>query len=463
MIPPIEHPLPRRVVVRPGPLEGTVSVPGDKSIGHRALIIGALADGPCDLVGVPSGEDVLATADAVRAMGGLVHLEPGDHGLDGHVSGPLQPPSEPIDCGNSGTGLRLLAGVAAGMAGATTLTGDESLRARPMGRISRPLRELGARVDGPDDGTRAPLTVHGVIRDGGVLHSEVASAQVKSALLLAAVRAGVGITVTAPLPSRDHTERMLRDMGLPVTHGEPGDDAPASSTTPGSGDPSVGERVVMEPGATPRATTLIVPGDPSSATFWWAAAAVGSRSITTPGVCMNPGRTGALQVLEELGASIVVSEHTPAGSEEVADVTVEAGTGLPGGATMRGRAVVDAIDEIPVLAIVAALSDGGLEVADAAELRAKESDRIASLARLFAALGMQFDARPDGFRVPGGQQPRGGTFDAGLDHRLAMTAAIAATVASEPVTIAGFASTASSYPGFRDDFVQLGGRLEPEQ
>lgn len=431
------------MTVAPGVLAGAVRVPGDKSIGHRALIIGALTDGTCILTGVPASQDVLATAAAVQAMGATVTLGAGSTGLDGTVTGPLGAPDRPIDCGNSGTALRLLAGVAAGIDGTTTLTGDESLLARPMGRVSRPLRALGATVDGPDDATRPPLAVTGVIRDGGSHRSEVASAQVKSALLLAAVRAGVGVTVQSPLPSRDHTERMLRAMGLAVET-----------------DLEDGARVTLSAGV-PAAIPITVPADPSSAAFWWAAAAIGGTVVTTPDVGVNPGRTGILAPLAAFGAAVSIELQDPAGDEPVATVTVDGSGGLTEHTSLGGAQVVDAIDELPILAIVGALGDGGLEVTDAAELRVKESDRIGALERLFTALGMTIQTRPDGFTVPGGQQPRGGTFDAGLDHRLAMSAAIAATVATGPVTIDGFAATGSSYPGFASDFASLGGSIAP--
>jgi 3-phosphoshikimate 1-carboxyvinyltransferase len=312
-----------------------------------------------------------------------------------------------------------------------------------MGRISAPLRELGASVDGPEDGTLAPLTIRGVIRDGGTHRSKIASAQVKSAILLAAVRAGVGVTVTAPLPSRDHTERMLRFMGMDV-----------------QSDTTKGEKVVLVAG-TPEARTLQVPADPSSAAFWWVAAAIGGTTVTTPDVACNPGRIGSLRVLEALGAQVVIGSETVIGEEPVGTVTVSGGD-LRGSATLSGVEVVDAIDELPVLAIASALSDGGLEVTDAKELRVKESDRIAALERLFDALGMEIDARPDGFTVPGGQEPTAGTFDADLDHRLAMSAAVAATVAAGPVTIHGFAGTATSYPTFADDLERLGGQVDQD-
>lgn len=434
---------PETARVWPAEVGGNVRVPGDKSIGHRALIIGALADGPCQLAGIPASEDVLATAAAVMAMSGRVTLDRGADGLDGEVAGPLKAPKRPIDCGNSGTGLRLLAGVAAGIDGETTLTGDESLLARPMGRISAPLRALGASVEGPEDATLPPLTIRGVIGDGGTHRSRIASAQVKSAVLLAAVRAGVGVTVTSPLPSRDHTERMLRHLGMDVQT-----------------DLAKGEKVQLEAGA-PAAGTLQVPADPSSAAFWWVAAAIGETTITTPGVCCNPGRIGSLRVLEALGADVTLRNEAMLGEEPIATITVSGGN-LSGAASLSGLEVVEAIDELPVLAIAAALSQGGLEVTDAKELRVKESDRIASLERLFDALGMEIEARPDGFTVPGGQEPSAGTFDARLDHRLAMSAAVAATVAAGPVTIHGFASVASSYPGFADDLERLGGRVDQD-
>jgi len=434
----------RRVRVHPGPLSGRLGVPGDKSVSHRVVLMGALADGGATVSGVVASGDVLATIAAVRCMGGQVWLDPAADGLlEGRVEGPLGEACDVVDCGNSGTGLRLLAGLAAGMDAVTVLTGDVSLRGRPMARIVDPLRAMGAIVDGRDGGRLPPLVVR-----GGKLHpltwdSPVASAQVKSCLLLAGLVGRVDVTVSSRLPSRDHTERLLRAGGIDVT----------TATIDGR------EIVALHPGTLRFDTTLRVPGDPSSAAFWLVAGAIGGRAVTVTDVSVNPTRTGAIEVLTDLGAAVDSTGEAVRSGEPVADVTIRAGAQLAS-AQVGGRRVVDAIDELPVLALAGALSSGGLDVSDATELRAKESDRIVAMARTFSALGMRLEERPDGYLVPGGQRPGPGIVDAGGDHRIAMTACVAATVASGPVEVTGFDCVATSYPTFLDDLARLGGRVE---
>lgn len=429
--------LPEAVVVHPAPaggLAGRISVPGDKSISHRALLLGALADGPVTVTGALPSDDVAATAAALRSLGATVQ---GDL-PDVVVAGPLREPDDVLDCGNSGTSMRLLAGVCAGIDGLCVLTGDASLRRRPMARVRDPLVKMGAAVDGRDGGNLAPLVVRGG-RLRGIEHtSPVASAQVKSAVLLAGLRADGPTVVREPLPSRDHTERMLRWLGVDV---------------------AVDDGVRLSPGPL-TARALSVPGDPSSAAFWAVAGALpGAGPVELQGVCLNPTRAGALRVLTALGADVDVSDHVEAAGEPVGTVRVAPGGGAAP-VVVAGADVVDAIDELPVLAVAGALG-GGLEVRDAQELRVKESDRVAGVARVLGALGVEVSPRPDGFVVVGGQRPHGGIVDSGGDHRLAMTAAIAAQFALGPVTITGFGCVATSYPSFLDHLDVLGGRWEP--
>ena len=440
--------VPDRVRIHPAPtLRGSVDVAGDKSIGHRALLIGALSAAPVAVDGVPDAGDVRASAAALRALGVRVELEvDGDGRLAGTVHAPLQggpdPQPVPIDCGNSGTTLRLLAGVAAGAGRHVLLDGDASLRRRPVDRIMAPLVAMGARASARD-GRLPPLDLAGGRLHGVTWDSPVASAQVKSAVLLAGVAAGVEVRVRSPHPSRDHTERMLGHGGVTVrtTHAADG-----------------GEEVHLTPGAAPRPKRLTVPRDPSAAAFWHVAAACGAGTITTPAVGLNPGRTGALDVLRALGAAVTVHDAEERCGEPVGTVTVAPGR-LTGG-TVDGALVVRSLDELPVLALAGACSDEGLTVRDAGELRVKESDRIGTLGALFAALGLAFVAHPDGFDVPGGQRPGGGAVDAAGDHRIAMTAAVAASLGTGPVDIDGFASVATSYPTFLDDLTALGGAVE---
>lgn len=459
----IPHGVPDRVRVHPGLLGGELRVPGDKSLSHRALILGALCDGEVPVRGLSPGGDVAATARALRGLGIAVDLRAVDPGgqLAGTVSGKPAEPDDVLDCGNSGTTLRLLAGVAAGVEGLTVLTGDDSLRARPVDRIATPLERMGARVDARSGRRVPPLVLRGGALRGIDHTSGVASAQVKSAVLLAGLRAEGPTRVTSPLPSRDHTERLLQHLGVPVTR---------TILEDGS------ERVELGPG-TPTAREVSVPGDPSAAAFWLVAAAaagaVAARGggggpgggtggeagrVRVQGVCLNPTRLGAVTVLRALGARVGVVAGGQRCGEPVGDLVVEPAD--LAGAVVSGGTVVDAIDELPLLAVAGAVSREGLEVREAAELRVKESDRIGALAGVLGAVGVRVEERADGYRVPGGQRPSGGRVHAGGDHRMAMTAAVAATVATAPVVIEGFAATATSYPTFLEDLRRLGGHAE---
>ncbi len=428
------------VRVHPSSLAGSVTVPGDKSLSHRALLLGALVGAPVDVSGLADSGDVRATAQALRLMGATVDLENDADGVSGRVCGPLREPDDVIDCGNSGTSLRLLAGVAAGIDGVSVLTGDASLRGRPVDRVRDPLQAMGARLTARG-GRLPPLVVEGGTLRPVEWHSPVASAQVKSCVLLAGLRAPGTTTVVSPAPSRDHTERMLAHLGQPVQRSVE-DDAEIVSVTPSA----------------MTAVPVRVARDPSSAAFWLVAAAIGDQPITTPGVCTNPGRTGFLDVLETMGAAVSRHEERMDSGEPVADLTVT--PGALRGAQVSGAAVVAALDELPVLSLAGLRSDAGFEVRDAGELRVKESDRIDTLAAALRGLGVEIEERADGYRVPGGQTPQGGVVHAHGDHRIAMTAAIAATISTGPVEITGFASVASSYPTFLDDLQALGGRVE---
>lgn len=436
---------PRRVRVHPSDLEGTVRVPGDKSISHRALMVGALAGAPVTLRGIAVGGDVASTASALRSLGCDIRLGPGGHGtLDGVVEGPPRGRAGrhlELDCGNSGTTLRLLAGVVAGLPGTVVLDGDASLRQRPVDRVARPLAGMGARCVARDD-RLPPLIIEGAALRGIDWRSPVASAQVKSCILLAGLGAEGPSSVTSPRASRDHTERMLTASGVDVVR---------------SIDEQGVEHVRLVP-APVRVSQLEVPADPSSAAFWAVAAACGAGIVRLPDLCLNPTRDGAFRVLAELGADIAIDRRRTVSGEPVGDVRV--GPARLTGASLAGGTVVDALDELPILALVGACSEDGLEVRDAAELRVKESDRIEAIVRVLGALGIDVEGRPDGYRVRGGQRPRGGRVSAEGDHRMAMTAAIAGTIGDGPVEIDGFEAVASSYPGFLDDLARLGGRVE---
>lgn len=431
-----------RVRIHPGPLGGHLRVPGDKSISHRALLLGAIA-GDARVTGLAPSGDVASMASVLQQLGIHVELVSAPDGmLQGRVHGTFRPTDEHLDCGNSGTAMRLLIGTCAAIAGTSTLVGDHSLGRRPMERVAIPLRMMGADVRTDSGGTPPVVVVGGQLRSITYV-SPVASAQVKSAIMLAAAAAGVEVTVISPTASRDHSERMLRMLGAEVVTGL---------------DDEQREVVVFTPRALRRDVTFDVPGDPSSAAFWLVAGVLGGREVVIDDVSCNPTRVGVVDILRRMGAQVGLDARETDG--EPVGVLRSAGSALAGGVVVSGRTVVDAIDELPILALAGALSRDGLEVRDAAELRTKESDRITATARSLGALGITVHERADGYLVPGGQRPGPGVVDADGDHRIAMTAAIAATVGTGPVDIAGFESVATSYPTFLADLSRLGGSHE---
>src|SRR5262245_53400407 len=369
-------------VVRPSRrIAGTVSVPGDKSVSHRAALLGALGDGLTEVQGFLEGEDCLGTLKAVQALGAEVARKGAGHyviqgaGLDG-----VSEPGDVVDCGNSGTTVRLLVGVLAGQPFATVLTGDESLRRRPMKRVVEPLGRMGARVVGRRGGARLPLAIAGTRPLHPIRHiSPVASAQVKSAVLLAGLFASGPVSVVEPSRSRDHTERMLTAFG---------------------GELEVdGATVTVTPGRRLTGRLCRVPGDISSAAFFLVAGATApDGAVTVRGVGVNPTRTGALDILGAMGAQVAVAKRGGDG-EPMADLRVVPGTLR--GTEVGGSVVPRAIDEMPILAVAAACAEGPTVVRDAAELRVKESDRIRALASELGKMGVAIEERPDGFRVPG--------------------------------------------------------------
>lgn len=420
-------------------VHGEVNVPGDKSISHRALMLGSLAKGRTYIGNASPAADVLATAACLRACGVWVRdFPPARYALDGAgVGASLGSPVGVLECGNSGTTMRLLAGMLAGSDSDATLDGDESLRRRPMTRVVDPLRAMGAEVDASALGT-APLHVRGRRALGAVnWRSPIASAQVKSAILLAGLSADGPTTVVEPIPTRDHTERMLRMCGVDVT--------------------SSGLEVTIHPGPL-EPFGLRVPGDISSAAFFLAlAAARPGWRVRCPGVGLNPGRTGILTVLEAMGAEVLVDPRDPAGGvEPVGDVEV-GGTELRG-TTISGALTVRCIDELPIIAVLASQADGVTEIRDAGELRKKESDRIAMLETGLRALGVQCESNAETLTVHGPARLRAARLDAAADHRFAMAWAIAAALVppggGESV-IEGADAASVSYPAFFSDLTRL--------
>jgi 3-phosphoshikimate 1-carboxyvinyltransferase len=420
-------------------LRGTIAVPGDKSISHRAVMFNAVAEGNARITNFLPGEDCLATIACMQALG--VRIERDDDSVQVYGRGlrGLSAPASILDCGNSGTTIRLLTGLLAGQSFSSTLTGDESLRRRPMSRVIEPLRLMGAQIEAEDGSTRAPLTVYGRPLHGGEIELKIASAQVKSALLLAGLMADGPVTLTGRIDSRDHTERMLRAMGVDLNVEQ--------------------DRITLYPPSHPvfpYPVSLRVPGDPSSAAFWWVAAAIHpDAEITTTGICLNPTRTGALDALRAMGADIDIKNERNEGLEPVCDITVRSSTLKA--TTIAGDLIPRLIDEIPVLAVAAAFADGETVIRDAAELRAKETDRIAAVASELGRLGARVTPTEDGLIIRGGTRLTGAPVESYGDHRMAMALAVAALAASGTTHIADAASVAVSYPTFWSDLEQVTG------
>ena len=436
-------PAPDVLTLHPGgSLAGSVRVPGDKSISHRALLFGAIAEGETVIEGLLPAEDPLSTAACLRAMGVAVSpIEAGalvrvqGVGLDG-----LQEPQNVLDCGNSGTTMRLMLGLLAGRAGRHfVLTGDDSLRRRPMRRVADPLAQMGARIQGRDHGNRAPLAVQGTELAGTTIATPVASAQVKSAILLAALSAEGHTTVIEPAHSRDHSERMLRAFGADLTVAGPS-----------------GTEVTVRPGAVLRGQPVTVPGDISSAAFWLVAGAITpGAELTVENVGLNPSRTGILEVLEAMGARIEVLDRRDVAGEPVGDVRVSHGPLRP--FQIGGDLIPRLVDEIPVLAVAACCAEGTSRIVDAEELRVKETDRLAVMARQLGAMGARIEEFEDGMAVTGITSLRGAAVDSETDHRVAMSLAVAALVAKGSTSLARPEAAAVSYPGFWDDLQRLRG------
>ena len=423
-----------------GTLKGHVRVPGDKSISHRALLFGAIAEGKTTIEGLLPAEDPISTAACLRAMGAEISpVAEGEiitvHGvgLDG-----LQEPSEVLDCGNSGTTMRLMLGLLAGRDGRHfVLSGDDSLKRRPMQRVGQPLSMMGADVRGRGQGNFAPLAVQGCKLRGAVVGTPVASAQVKSALLLAALTADGTSTVIEPAHSRDHSERMLKAFGADLDVGG-----------------EMGRHITVRPGAQLQGQHVVVPGDISSAAFWLIAGAlVPGADLTVENVGLNPTRTGVLEVLEQMGARIKVLNQRDVAGEPVGDLRVTHGSlkAFRFGEEIMPRLV----DEVPILSVAACFCDGESQITGAAELRVKETDRLAVMARQLKAMGADIDEHPDGLTIRGGRPLKAAKLDSETDHRVAMSLAVAALMAKGDSTLARSEAAAVSYPSFWSDLDRL--------
>ena len=428
------HPASPTVARHGGPLAGAIRVPGDKSISHRALMLGALAIGRTKITGLLEGEDVLATAAALNALeASVTRGGDGRWSVDGIGVGGLAEPQDLLDLGNSGTAARLLLGVLATHPITAFVTGDASLRRRPMGRVVEPLSRFGARFVSREGG-RLPLAVSGAADPIPIVYRlPVPSAQVKSAVLLAGLNTPGATTVIERQPTRDHTERMLRHFGAAV------------STEPEEG----GLRVTVEGFPEMTAAPIIVPGDPSSAAFPLVAALIVPGSdVTVEGVGINPLRTGLLECLCEMGADIALLNRREEGGEPVADIRARAGT--LAGAEIPAERAPRMIDEYPILAVAAACARGRTVMRGLAELRVKESDRLAAIATGLADCGVRVVVDGDDLIIEGdGGPPKGGALiETQLDHRIAMAFLVLGLAAKEPVRIDDAAPIATSFPGF---------------
>lgn len=419
-------------------LRGRLRVPGDKSISHRALMLGSLAEGETVIEGLLLGEDPLSTAHCFRALGAEIsELNSQRVRVQGIGLGNLREPGNVLDAGNSGTTMRLMMGILASHSDRFfVVTGDDSLRSRPMSRVVKPLQQMGAQIWGRQGNSLAPLAVQGQRLKPTHYQSPIASAQVKSCVLLAGLMTEGDTTVTEPALSRDHSERMLRAFGANLTV-----------------DPETCSVTVHGP-ATLRGQTVVVPGDISSAAFWLVAAAIVPGSdLVIENVGVNPTRTGILEVLAQMGADITPENEREVAGEPVADLRVR--HSALKACTIAGDIIPRLIDEIPILAVAAAFAEGTTVIRDAAELRVKESDRLAVMATQLGQMGAQITELPDGLEITGGAALTGTAVDSYTDHRIAMSLAIAALNAAGETQIHRAEAAAISYPDFTDSLRQL--------
>jgi 3-phosphoshikimate 1-carboxyvinyltransferase len=409
------------------PLQGEVRVPGDKSITHRAIILGSIAHGETRITGFLAAEDCLRTIVAFQSLGVEVIRKKESLDILGGGFHGLKESEDVIDLGNSGTGIRLLAGVLAGQEFFSILTGDSSLRQRPMRRVVEPLRQMGAIIHGREGGNLAPLAVLGRPLNGIQYDLPIPTAQVKSALLLAGLNAGGRTTIHEQAKSRDHTERLLRYFGVEVEE--------------------QGLTVSVKGPVTLQGREIQVPGDISSAAFLMvAASAVKGSQVTLLEVGVNPTRTGILEILLEMGADIKVENPRELCGEPVADITVKSGTLK--GTIIKGEKTLRALDEFPILCVAAAMASGETVIMDARELRVKESDRIAVMVQELSKMGVQIEEFPDGVRIVGKGRLQGAVCDSHGDHRVALALSVAGLVAKGETMVRNTECIETSFPGF---------------
>lgn len=431
----------QRIRIRPGgSLRGELTVPGDKSISHRAVMLAAIAQGRSEIRNWLAAGDTEATLGAMRDLG--VQIERHDASTLTILGGDLRQSERPLNLMNAGTGVRLLAGIMAGQEFSSVLDGSAQLRRRPMKRITDPLKLMGAVIESRDGG--CPLRIHPADLQGITYEMPVASAQVKSAILLAGLFADSPSTVIQPGPARDHTERMLRSLGVGI-----------------SADGLDGNAITVTPNDSLAPLDMSVPGDVSSAAFPLVAGLLARDSdLTIKGVNLNPTRTGIMDVLDEMGADIAVSNLDEQAGEPIGDI--RARTSQLRGIEIGGETVVRMIDEFPILMVAALRAEGETLVRDAKELRVKETDRIAVMAQELRKLGADIEEREDGFRIAGPQALTGAEVDGHDDHRIAMSLTIAGLIAAEGAVVTDAACADDSFPGFAETLRGSGARVLPE-
>ena len=408
-------------------IRGEIIVPGDKSISHRSIMLGAIANGVTTVRGFLRGEDNLSTMHAFRAMG----VEINDDGETVKIIGRglygLKEPGDVLDCGNSGTTIRLITGLLSGQSFFSVVTGDQYLRKRPMKRVVEPLTLMGARISGRKSGTLAPLAIVGGSLQGIAYQSPVSSAQIKSSIMLAGLYAAGETSVSEPSLSRDHSERMFQLFGASLVRGD--------------------KAVTVRGGVELTGQEVTVPGDISSAAFFMVAALITPGSeLLIKNVGVNPSRTGIIDILQSMGGDLQLLDQREVSGEPVADILVR--SSRLKGISISGAVVPRAIDEFPAICIAAAVAEGITVVRDARELRVKETDRITAMADNLRKLGITVTESEDGMDITGSEQLSGGTVDSCGDHRIAMSMSVAALVASGPITVTDIACVATSFPTF---------------
>jgi 3-phosphoshikimate 1-carboxyvinyltransferase len=414
------------------PIKSVINIPGDKSISHRSVIIGSIASGVTDIENFLPGQDCLSTVSCMRQLGINIEQISSTHLRITGKGASLSEPENVLDVGNSGTTIRLLSGVLAGQGFFSVISGDVSIRMRPMQRVVNPLREMGANIEGRCESRFAPLAIKGGGLKGINYQSPVASAQVKSAVLLAGVYADKETSVTEPALSRDHTERMLKGFGADIK--------------------TDGLTTIIKPGKL-TAQKIIVPGDISSAAFYLVAGAIipGSK-VTVPQVGLNPTRTGIIEVLKQMGARIIISNQVESSGEPIGDITVEGNTELKG-IVIGGGLIPRLIDEIPVLAVAGAAAQGKTVIKDAAELKIKESNRLRAIANELARFGVDIQDTDDGLIINGGRKYTGSVCESYYDHRIAMACALMGLIASGKTVVRDAECIDISFPGFKEILV----------